>query len=98
MFYKIRVIFSRKQKLKFIILAGILFVGSLLEFMGVSLILPFVQLVMEPEGEYGEEMMVLGSWFQERTAVFDRGLADCGLCGEKCVSSVYEICAVSFYF
>ena len=59
MFYKIRVIFSRKQKLKFIILAGILFVGSLLEFMGVSLILPFVQLVMEPEGEYGEEMMVL---------------------------------------
>ena len=52
MFYKIRVIFSRKQKLKFIILAGILFVGSLLEFMGVSLILPFVQLVLEPEGEY----------------------------------------------
>ena len=53
MFYKIRVIFSRKQKIKFLALTCILFIGSLLEFMGVSLILPFVQLVMEPEGAYG---------------------------------------------
>lgn len=50
MIHKIRVIFTRRQKIKFILLFGILFVGSLLEFMGVSLILPFVQLVMEPEG------------------------------------------------
>lgn len=59
MFYKIRVIFSRKQKIKFLCLACILFVGSLLEFMGVSLILPFVELVMEPEGEYGRERLFL---------------------------------------
>ncbi len=45
---KIRTIFSRKQKMKFIVLFFILFGGSLLEFMGVSLILPFVQLVMDP--------------------------------------------------
>ena len=51
MIHKIRMIFTRKQKVKFILLFGILFTGSLLEFMGVSLILPFVQLVMEPEGE-----------------------------------------------
>lgn len=50
MIHKIRVIFTRQQKIKFILLFGILFVGSLLEFMGVSLILPFVQLVMDSEG------------------------------------------------
>lgn len=51
MIHKIRMIFTRKQKVKFILLFGIHFTGSLLEFMGVSLILPFVQLVMESEGE-----------------------------------------------
>lgn len=49
MIHKIRRIFTRKQKVKFLILFVILLVGSLLEFMGVSLILPFVELVMEPE-------------------------------------------------
>jgi len=60
MIHKIRVIFTRKQKIKFIILFGILFTGSLLEFMGVSLILPFVQLVMDSEGEYGGILSWLG--------------------------------------
>lgn len=46
---KIRMIFNRKQKVKFLLLFFILFFGSLLEFMGVSLILPFVELVMDPE-------------------------------------------------
>lgn len=50
MIRKLRVIFTRTQKIKFLILFGILFVGSLLEFLGVSLVLPFVQLLMEPEG------------------------------------------------
>lgn len=68
MFYKIRVIFSRKQKLKFFMLACILFIGSLLEFMGVSLILPFVQLVMEPEGEYREGLLVLGEFLGVRSS------------------------------
>lgn len=48
MIHKLRVIFSRKQKIKFVLLFGILFVGSLLEYLGVSLVLPFVQLVMDP--------------------------------------------------
>lgn len=51
MIYKIRRIFTRKQKIKFMILFGLLFTGSMLEFMGVSLILPFVQLVMDSEGD-----------------------------------------------
>ena len=46
MIHKIRRIFTRKQKVKFLILFVILLVGSLLEFMGVSLILPFVELVL----------------------------------------------------
>lgn len=60
MIHKIRMIFTRKQKVKFILLFGILFTGSLLEFMGVSLILPFVQLVMEPEGENSRILKWLG--------------------------------------
>lgn len=60
MIHKIRMIFTRKQKVKFILLFGILFTGSLLEFMGVSLILPFVQLVMEPEGENSGILKWLG--------------------------------------
>ncbi len=77
MFYKIRVIFSRKQKIKFLALACILFIGSLLEFMGVSLILPFVQLVMEPEGEYGAGLEILGALFgvhSRRELLFLTGL------------------------
>lgn len=57
---KIRAIFSKKQKIKFILLFFILFVGSLLEFMGVSLILPFVQLVMDPEAAGNDRLAALG--------------------------------------
>lgn len=53
MIRKIRLIFTRRQKIKFLILFLILFAGSLMEFMGVSLILPFVRLVMDPETESG---------------------------------------------
>ncbi len=77
MFYKIRVIFSRKQKIKFLTLTCILFIGSLLEFMGVSLILPFVQLVMEPEGAYGEGLELIGTTFgvsSRRELLFVTGL------------------------
>lgn len=77
MFYKIRVIFSRKQKIKFLALTCILFIGSLLEFMGVSLILPFVQLVMEPEGAYGEGLELIGTTFgvsSRRELLFVTGL------------------------
>ena len=50
MIQKIRMIFNRTQKMKFIALFCMLFVGSVLELMGVSLILPFVQLVMDADG------------------------------------------------
>ena len=50
MIQKIRMIFNRTQKMKFIALFCMLFVGSVLELMGVSLILPFVQLVMDTDG------------------------------------------------
>lgn len=49
MLNKIRYIFTRDQKIKFIILFCILLVGAMLEFLGVSIILPFVQVVMEPK-------------------------------------------------
>ena len=60
MIHKLRVIFSRKQKVTFVLLFGILFVGSLLEFLGVSLVLPFVQLVMDPEGQDGGMFLQIG--------------------------------------
>lgn len=41
-------LFHRKQKIKFLILFFLLFFGAILEFLGVSLILPFVNIVMEP--------------------------------------------------
>lgn len=45
---KLRYIFNKQQKLKFIFLFIIMFIGALFELVGVSLILPFVQIVMEP--------------------------------------------------
>lgn len=63
MIHKLRVIFSGKQKMKFVILFGILFVGSLLEFLGVSLVLPFVQLVMDPEKQDSRLLLLLGELF-----------------------------------
>lgn len=45
---KLRYIFTRQQKIKFLILFVIMFVGAIFELMGVSLILPFVQVVMDP--------------------------------------------------
>lgn len=77
MIHKIRVIFTRKQKIKFIILFGILFVGSLLEFMGVSLILPFVQLVMDADSGSGGLLSWLGELFHtdsSRELLFYMGL------------------------
>ena len=64
MIHKLRVIFSRKQKIKFVVLFGILFVGSLLEFLGVSLVLPFVQLVMDPAKQDSRLLLFLGELFR----------------------------------
>jgi len=59
---KLRAIFTRKQKIKFLLLFLLLFTGSVLEFLGVSLVLPFVQLVMEPEGQDSRLFRLLGRW------------------------------------
>ena len=63
MIRKLRVIFTKKQKIKFVILFVMLFAGSVLEFLGVSLVLPFVQLVMEPEGQSSSLFRLPGAWF-----------------------------------
>lgn len=76
MIRKLRGIFTRRQKIGFVILAGFLFVGSLLEFLGVSLILPFVQLVMDLEGQESGWSLFLRNWFpaaSERELLFLTG-------------------------
>lgn len=46
--HKIRYIFTKQQKRKFVGLFFILFFGALLEMIGVSLIMPFVEIVSDP--------------------------------------------------
>ena len=46
---KLNEIFNKKQKLAFVGLFVIEFIGSLLELLGVSMLIPFMELVMEPE-------------------------------------------------
>lgn len=48
-------IFSFKQKLQFVGLFIILLLGSLLELLGVSLILPFAQMLLDPEKIFSNE-------------------------------------------
>ncbi len=65
MIYKLRVIFTRRQKMKFALLFLLLFTGALLEFLGVSMVLPFVELVMGTEGGEKSGLMIkLGALFQ----------------------------------
>lgn len=49
MFNKLKYIMDEKDKRKIIPLCIIMIVGSILEFMGVSVFLPFVQVLMSPE-------------------------------------------------
>lgn len=53
-------IFPRRQKIYFIFLFFMMFIGAGLELMGVSLILPFVQMVMVPETIYENAALL---WF-----------------------------------
>lgn len=53
MMRKLRAVFTRKQKVKFVLLFFLLFTGAVLELLGVSMILPFAKLIMgtkEPGG------------------------------------------------
>ena len=49
MFRKINYIFDAKQKGKLIILIFLIFIASILELIGVSAILPLINIVMEPQ-------------------------------------------------
>jgi ABC-type multidrug transport system fused ATPase/permease subunit len=62
---KLNEIFNKKQKLAFLGLFVIEFIGSLLELLGVSMLIPFMELVMEPtrltnKPGVGQIMNVLG--------------------------------------
>lgn len=59
MIKKINRILEKKQIISFIFLAILLFVGGLFDLLGVSMILPISNLVMEPETLMGEEWAVL---------------------------------------
>ena len=59
MIQKIRIICNRTQKVKFVLLFCMLFIGSVLGLVGVSLIMPFVQLVMDGNGSDND----LLEWF-----------------------------------
>lgn len=51
---KFNSIFSRRQKLRVLGLAFLMFLGGLLEMLSVSLVLPFMNAVMEPEATMGK--------------------------------------------
>ena len=46
---KIRTIYNKKQQIKFLFLFGLIVVSGFLELIGISLILPFINVVMNPE-------------------------------------------------
>lgn len=75
---KLGAVFTRRQKVRFAILFLLLFVGALLEFAGVSMVLPFVELVMDPEGAQSGVLL----WFRgilglrsDRELLFAAGIA-----------------------
>ena len=45
---KLQFIFTKEQKVKFVLLFFILFLGALLELLGVSAIMPLIQVVTNP--------------------------------------------------
>ena len=47
--YKINYIFNRKQKIRLVQLTIIIIIGALFELLGVSAILPFINVVLEPD-------------------------------------------------
>lgn len=54
---KIRYIFTREQKIKFIILFVLIFGGALLETLGVALIMPFISVVATPDSIFEQPIM-----------------------------------------
>ncbi len=55
--HKVGYLFDRKQKKQILGLAVLILIGGLLETMGVSLLLPVVQAIMDPEAIMGNELV-----------------------------------------
>lgn len=49
MIYELRYIFSREQKIKLLLLLVVIGIGTMLELLGVTAIMPFIEVVMNPE-------------------------------------------------
>lgn len=61
---KINYIFDKRQKVKLVLLVFLILIGSLLEMIGVSAVLPLVNLAMEPEViDQSETLHLLAEWF-----------------------------------
>ena len=49
MFAELRYIFDHKQKIGLILMLFVIGIGTVLELLGVTMIMPFIEVVMEPE-------------------------------------------------
>ena len=65
---KINYIFDKRQKVKLVLLVFLILIGSLLEMIGVSAILPLVNLALQPDIINRNEILRLcGEWFHLET-------------------------------
>lgn len=51
---KLRYIFTRKEKIRLVCVFCLILIGSIVELLGVSVFLPFIQVMMEPDRVQGE--------------------------------------------
>lgn len=54
---KLRYIFTRKEKLRLVCVFCLILIGSIVELLGVSVFLPFIQVMMEPDRVQGEALL-----------------------------------------
>ena len=96
---KLKVVLSRKQKRQVVVLLFLILIGAILETLGVSMILPIVTAVVEPdiftENELVTEVSdILGL---ESLEEFVIAMIIVLICAEKCLSSVYVLCTAHVY-
>ena len=65
MFEKMRYILTRKEKITMVFLFLAVFIGSIFELMGVTIFMPFIQVLMTPEQIYTNK------WLHYFYALFD---------------------------
>ena len=99
MFEKMRYILTRKEKITMVFLFLAVFVGSIFELMGVTIFMPFIQVLMTPEQIYTNKwlhyfyaLFNFKSTTQYHNAVPDRNRRTDyrHLRGQECVSDVGE--------